>query len=1008
MIGKESEFLDVVAWTKSIENYVQARGTTRYEKSSKGDKAFPTKTVPIAETKHSDSSSLTHEVLTQIETREMPNVSDAIPPPRVYVLSGSFGYGKSYLIEKLVELKRVYRWTFWRLASEASGPIVDQYDSSITSVEAPSQRTGFVDPKPSVIDRFVEAWDQMSGHEHNIASVLVVDNFEDLNDKQHGFLEYISKRIRIEETGFEPETVYVLVTGTHPKLEDFFTELFGMKQVINNTLLPLKESEIRGAIDRLRGRHVTSDDRRNLESFLLTFREDPGAIPTALVKLMQHEILTYSSGQWRFHSSEVQHLTLPEGSLSDYYKQLPSELPNIAREVLNWIVCHDGKIPIHRIAEVSGIPLVDVYKAIEAIAPHRILEVSGSNENRSIGLVHQRAKSSFYDAIDKRRREYIHDKYIITYEHLDSFYSNDDPMARIFVRRQLIYHYSATGADRALLSNVIRVARDLMIRQQYFDLRSFCNESLTKLSEMTQHTVSSPAESVKRYLLKQLVETNWMLDDYDSLKTVAQKAYGPRYSYIPLSIAFKYCLSLIFHSEFDLASSVTGEMKKRYSARKCQAYNTASIIDAYILIQTGRLKSALSLSNEIERHARVLTQYQQCRLYSGLLIIYERLSDEDGIRNYVPVLEDITLRNGFHHEFQFCLLAPFNFAFNRSLLSECKQTARRAISIAARARSYRRLVDWYLRASAVYYEDGSYNRSIRYLNKALPLAERLGLVDDIASLVVRLAMNYLSAGAYGNAIIHVNRALHAWSKDHHANVGAVIHLFAFETHLVAKSKYTDQHYKHATQYMKRHKGVQRWGFYWYLVGMYKHRIGDLSASVKALRSARGIFEREGATDDAVRSAFKEVIALLDMGRRSEASMLLGNIASRIPTLESANLKAEYWATKLSYQYSRRARKSVLKRYLKYCEDALVEAREVPLLLYVEKTIIRVKARIGDTYGAQVIFKSRLKRIKTILSNMPSREYAQSFLVDDDEQLLISEFRLLKEKGAQTGVPPMEE
>jgi tetratricopeptide (TPR) repeat protein len=890
------------------------------------------------------------------------------------------------------------------MTSGSSGSIVNEYDSGLSDREITPRRSGFIDPQSAVIDQYISAWDRLNGDGQNTGSILVVDNYEDLDDEQIGFLDYVSKRMEIDESGFHTAIVYVVVVGIHPKLEEIAADIFGMKQVISHTLSPLKEPEIHDTIGRLQGRHVTSNDRRNLEGFLSRFREEPGAIPAALEDMINRGFLVYSDGQWRFDSSDVHQHPEAISSLSEYYKELPHQLSDHAREVLDWIVCHRGEIMVHRIADISGISLPDVFNAIDTIAPYRILEILAVSEHPSVGLFHERVQQSLYEVIDVRRRDYIHNMYIRAYEDVASSPDIGDANLHTSALRQLMHHYLAIGAFRLLLLNIIRAIRDLVSRRQYFELRALCNESLALLSDLKQREKPSRVESVRRYVLKQLIEANWVLDDYDTVKYVTRKHFRRRYHDIPLAIAFKYCLSLVFHNDYDVASSVAIAIKRRFPGRKSQAYNTASIIETNVLIQTGRYQDALSLITQVEHNEHVLAEYQRCRLYSCWLLILERLADEEGILKYVHLLEEITIRNGFHHEFQFCLLAPFNLALNKSLLSECKRTARRAISIASRARSYRRLVDWYFRASAVYYEDGSYDRAIKYVNKALPLAERLGLADEIASLVTRLAMNYLSAGAFGNAIVHIERALSIWSKDYNVNTGAVVHLFAFEAHLVANSRHVDTFYKRATAYMKRHSEVQRWGYYWYLVGTYRLRNREMTSAAKAFKKARRTYEDEGATDDAVRSGLKEVIALLGIRQDTEAARLIVQLTARLKGLESANIRAEYWAVKLSYQYHRRADRSVLKRHLNLCEEAFIGAEEIPVLLDTEKIIFRAKARVGDVSGAQKVFRTRLKRIKSILSNMPNREYAMDFLSDHDEQLLMQEFRLLEKKGARTSVP----
>lgn len=1005
LIGKESALNDIIAWFKAIYDYVDAYRAIRVEKvperisAARGNTVQPTNQVDV------QSWSLTRDLLSEAKEPSLPRIqTTAKAPPRVYLLSGPSGYGKTYIVDKLVELKRLESWAIWRLSPHSSNDIVSTYDSAISGHEKTFRRSGFIDPQSAVVDHYVAAWDLLNSDKSSSATILVVDGFEDLDSKQLGFLDYISKRMQIVDVTLKPAIVYVVIIGVHPKLDDLGCDIFGVNQIVSNALSPLNESDVQNTINCLHGHYVTPDDRRYLEGYLSKFREEPGAIPAALEDMMKRGFFVYNKGQWRFDPSEDHEPSVAISSLSQYYKEIPNQIPEDAREVLDWIVCHNGAIPVQRISEISGIRLSDIRKAIDIITPFRILTFQTYDELPSVGVLDRRVQKSLSDVINRSRIEQIHHKYVRAYEEILKSSPNDSTITCTANRQQLIYHYVLIGAFRPTLVHVIKAIRDLSSSNHFYELKTFCSDALATLSEMGGQSDSFSVQFVRRYVLKHAIEAAWSLNDYDSVKSITSKYFTGKYDRIPLSVAFKHCLSLIFHNEFGAALSVAMSIKRQFPNHKSQAYNAADMIQANVLIQTGQFKNALGMLTRIENNKNVLTEYQKCRLYSSFLILYERLSDEDGISKYVPLVEEISLRNGFHHEFQFSLLAPFNFAFNKSLLTECKHTARKAIAVASRARSYRRLVDWYLRASGVYYEDGAYDRAIKYVNKALPLAERLGLPNEVPSLVIRLAMNYLNAGAFGNAIVHVERALEIWNEDYNVINGAVIHLFAFEAHLTANSRHVKTYFRKASQYMRRHKEVKRWGYYWYLIGIYNHRNGDYEGALKSLKRSRLAFKNEGAIDDAVRSGLKEIVVLLDIGRYAEASALIKKLREPVKGLESKNIKIEFSTVCLLYQYHGRANRHVLYRQLLKCEQALGGAREVPVLLAAEKTIFRVKARIGDVSGARQIFKVRLKRIKTILSNMPNREYALDFLSNHDEQLLLEESRLLERKGARASVP----
>jgi hypothetical protein len=183
--------------------------------------------------------------------------------------------------------------------------------------------------------------------------------------------------------------------------------------------------------------------------------------------------------------------------------------------------------------------------------------------------------------------------------------------------------------------------------------------------------------------------------------------------------------------------------------------------------------------------------------------------------------------------------------------------------------------------------------------------------------------------------------------------------------------------------------------------LYRFRHGDLTRASEAFRKSRKIHQKEGVLDDAVRTGLKLVTVMLDSGRYNEAHQLLIELSREMKKQESPNIRAEYWAVTLAYHYIRRSNRNVLERHLGKCAQALENANEVPVLLYSEQIMFRTMARLGNTAGASRVMKSRLRRIKKIVSNMPNREYAVGFLDNPRERLLLEESRLLNKKKGTT-------
>jgi serine/threonine protein kinase/tetratricopeptide (TPR) repeat protein len=999
IIGQKAVISDVAAWAETISKYLRFRNPEAHALRPEKNSSERITSLRAQRLSKSNTFAVNNA---QIPDAKHPNsLCDPVAlkaPPNVYVLNGAPGMGTSLLVEQLIEWGRLNRWACFYLRDDLSESLSNTPNQLTLTNKNENTRPTSVDPTSALIDRHTQAWLTLIHDEQSHATVLAVEHFEELDGRHRTFLEYVAKRLELARGDKTILPVYIVITGDHPRLDAQIDHIFGSKQTRSCVLSSLTELDIEDVISRLRGRPVTENDKRNLYRYLKTFEDTPEAVPAALQNMVVKGHLQYTAEQWKFDFSERRAASPQMASVSKYYKEIPSQLDDPTNEVLAWIVCHYGPISVPKLSQYSGISISEINNAISDIRPYRILDVATSEGQEFVSIFRRYIQATLYDAILKRRRLYIHRSYICSYEADFTALSDRNPFPYTAVGTQLLFHYSKVEHIRPLLNTVIRVIKALIRSREYYELRSFCNDSLATLSGLNCRDDETHIRSVRRYILERLLEANWTLEDYESVRQICRKVFRRRLSDFSVKAAFRCGLASMILNDYGIAMRIADSVKERFPARRSQGFNTASILEASVLIQNGRVRDALVSLDQIEQNSDALSEYGKCRLYSAYVIAYDRLSDKIGISKYLPKLEDIALRNSFYHEYQFCLLAPFNFAFNRSMLRECKITARRAIKTAIKHRSYRRLCDWYFRASAVYYEDGAYDRALNYVNKAMPIAERLGLVDEVPALITRLAMIYLNLGAYGNAIKHMEKAISAWNSSYNVATGAVIFLFAFETHLISNSGHVLFYYKKATEYMRRHKEVGKWGYYWYLVGVFNISKHELRQAAIALKKARGIYDREGSLDDAVRSGLKEVLVLLELDERGEALKLIKMLGAFVRDLESGNIKMEYWTVRLSYSYYCRLGRSVMERDLRRCEQSFDDAREIPVLLAAEKIMFRAKARLGDLAGARKIFNSRVRRLKNIVSNMPSQSYASDYLSRDDEQLLLWEAQMLKKKG----------
>jgi serine/threonine protein kinase/tetratricopeptide (TPR) repeat protein len=1004
-IGKKEEWRVAEQWLNDIDAYLASR--SRMEGASTVESAARVTAAVDAGPIASDASfvrELERELLASAPSERVPEVpvvgTTVERPYRSITVKGPAGSGKTYVVERLVDRCRLRGRTVRYLGvGTASGfPFDDTTDFAPPGETKGKSAAGAkgADPRSFLLDRYMHQWDRLVSVGATDGVVLVVDGLERLEEEQKGFLEYVAKRIGISESGGEDPGVYIVVSGNHPRLERQVVALY-QNQIESKalTIPPLRKADLEDLVARFHGRMISGDDRRNLQEFIARFDASAGAVTTVLNNALLKGALSYGDGMWRFRPPPDTVSAEEADLLTAYYRDFLSELAPRDRAILEWVCCHDGPISIERLEVVSGIALGEIDESIAVLAPFRILDESTAGGVRAVSLASQNTQKALYNNIGVDRRQEVHESYARAYEREAESVSSRDVERGLSIGQQLAYHYQKLGEHRQMILTQLRVMQLLKGERRFYDLRRVAERSLESLALLKGRQWHRRQWHIRRYFLKQYIEACWSLSDYSAIRRAVGVYFSRNRRKVPVSFVFKYCLALVFAGEYDAALAVVNRVRHRNQNRNSEPFVVLRLIEAIIRDYKDEYRKSLKILREVESKKNVLNEYGRCRLYMTLVMVHDKLGNEELVRRYNPLLEEIAKRNGFVHEYLMSIAASFWQMFARSMLTQCKSLARRAMSVASRNKAYYRLSEWYFMTSGVYYEEGLYRHSIRYIDKALRLTISMGLVGKVPALLTRLAMNYQNMGLYGNAIKHMERARRATKPGMDPEIGAVVVLFSLDIGLSVNSRNIASFRKQAEQFMRAFGGRRRMGYFWYLDGVFSYKTLDLYSALKSFQKARHLFQKSGIADDAARSSIKEAIVLLELERFDEAEQVLLDLGRSVRILESKNIAAEYHALRLAYHYFVRSSHSTIRRYLIRCEEAALDATEVPVLLWIERIVFRARARIGDVQEAKRAFNNHLRKIKKTLSNMPDREYASNFLNDRDEHLLIREYKLVK-------------
>ena len=918
-------------------------------------------------------------------------------PSPVLVLTGPSGSGKSYLLDKLITQMKLTGREIFRIGSE---PTIEPHVTTDRRQVIPDtpQEAGPQSTHPeSQMEIFMDSWERLTSSANSRGALLVIDNYELLSPRQIEFMRYVSRRIRISQRSEDQSSIRVTIAGNAPSSGKDASDAFGDHDCFPVVLTPPTNREIDDLTKQLPGTPLTAQDRPNVTAFLKEHTDSTESTMAALESIVVNDNLRFTGDTIRFSrpaQTDKQHNVV---SLSSYYASIYEILGNDESRVLEWITCHEGPIAIQELSSLTSLSDRIVSNALDTLNSYRL--ISHSHQYQSVALAGPRIQNELYDIIPEGRRENMHTAYVEYYDRQADLAQPESSDGYYRSLSQLLFQYHKLRGYRRLFRTYLRLLKHLKTHDAPLAAITACEMALQQLDEMSDSHGSIPSASIRRYFVKQLVNYYWVQNEFRSIRNLVHREYADSSYSVPTSIALKCCLAFVLDSRYDTPLQTAKFLKTRYHKSDSPGHLVGMLVHATALIGQSEHRKALKILDRVVLNQSRLDDYSRCRLYTSICIAYDRLNDIQQRGRYLDILESIIEADKFPHEYLTYLTARFNKHFDDYELTDAMRLTTHAIRFATMHRSYNRLVEWYFRASAVYYVRGSYARAIRYVDRSLQLVERLGLTEKVLEMEIRLAMNYQNLGQYGNAARHSNRAMILWDDKCGENVGAVIHLFHLDISLALDSPDLDAIWQRVTKYWRSVNVRRRRGYYSLLTGIYHHRNGRMTSALKAFQEARQFEETSGAIDDAVRSGIREALIYIELHKRMEAKSRIADLRNAILNVDSNDIEAELSALILAYHYFFRSPKGTIRRHLNDCETKLSQATEIPVILDIERLLFRVNASLGDTSSATRIFNRHLKRLKSIVSNIADNDVAGRFMSTSDFKLLAQEYKLLRSKSA---------
>jgi len=322
---------------------------------------------------------------------------------------------------------------------------------------------------------------------------------------------------------------------------------------------------------------------------------------------------------------------------------------------------------------------------------------------------------------------------------------------------------------------------------------------------------------------------------------------------------------------------------------------------------------------------------------------------------------------------------------------------REAIRTSNKHRLYRPLSSHYFLASALYYEEGNYRKSLAYLDKAVRVVTNLGMTKVVNDYMLRYALIYQNIGHYGNAIHFAQTAAKQIGDSAKSGAYFFALLILFDLHNCLKNSRAE-HYKSELEEIVSGVSAK------YRVALYHHLSGDFyfdrletDEATKNYEAARSMYESIGYDDDAVRCAVKIAEIYVEQQNVRRAWEVLETLQGQVGKMESKNIVAEYHMARLRFA-------SLLPEDLASREKALRACEKIRPLIRDKNVKLRMEGLLYWTYKKAKKSKKAIASINAfyahlneVVSNLPDSDYINQYVRSREISALLDQLDIIKKK-----------
>jgi tetratricopeptide (TPR) repeat protein len=528
-------------------------------------------------------------------------------------------------------------------------------------------------------------------------------------------------------------------------------------------------------------------------------------------------------------------------------------------------------------------------------------------------------------------------------------------------------------------------------------MRRICAEGIRLARSLRGKKWKDRKWHIERYFIKELIEAEWMVDNYRGLiDAVKRNIYGKKRE-LPIGFIGRYGIALArSHAEDDCLALIK-YAKNKIGNKNSEPYILVLLVEAIQHYICNHQRTSLRILKRISNYA-ILSPNYRINVYTYLMLNYKYLGLSNEYRKYYSKLIRSSNEDDVPYARLLAMHVETESLFLRSYYTKARSKLRTIIKLAAGFKTYRLLYEAYFLASAVYFEEQQYTQALNYLGKAIQLSLDLGLKFVAITYSSHYAMIYQKMGRYGDAIRHAEYAMNRLTKKRD-----IYELFY--SLIILLDLYCSINNRKASTYMRKAANLSnqihtlfRLGYYYFLRARYNYQAKEYKDAYKDYRTALNIYSAINQEDDIVRCYYGMAYICLNTNRYKEARSLLARAKKKSANMESIELKAEYYKCNLAYYYITRSNKRALNHYLKLCLGIRSHIKDILFAMDYDIMLFRVNARLGNIREATNHFRNYRNRIKVLLANLDNEQMRSELINNSEFVLLTRELELLRRKN----------